>query len=87
MAVIKRQTITAQVIDYILDLIRTGRVKPGEQLPTTLAGPAGARGSRPGRSRGHGDGEGSVRGHHAAAHAREGSGDTSALPGTMGNAS
>jgi len=31
---IRRQTITAQVITYILDLIRKGQVKPGERLPT-----------------------------------------------------
>jgi GntR family transcriptional regulator, transcriptional repressor for pyruvate dehydrogenase complex len=31
---IKRQTITAQVIEYILDLIKKGHVKPGERLPT-----------------------------------------------------
>lgn len=31
---IRRQTITAQVIDHILDLIKSGHVKPGERLPT-----------------------------------------------------
>src|SRR5258708_250840 len=31
---IKRQTLTSQVIDHILDLIQSGRVKPGEKLPT-----------------------------------------------------
>ncbi len=31
---IKRQTITSQVIDYVLDLIKKGQVKPGERLPT-----------------------------------------------------
>jgi GntR family transcriptional regulator, transcriptional repressor for pyruvate dehydrogenase complex len=31
---IRRQTITAQVITYILDLIKKGQVKPGERLPT-----------------------------------------------------
>jgi GntR family transcriptional repressor for pyruvate dehydrogenase complex len=31
---IRRQTITAQVITYILDLIKNGQVKPGERLPT-----------------------------------------------------
>jgi len=33
-ALIRRQTITAQVINYILDLIKKGHVKPGERLPT-----------------------------------------------------
>ena len=33
-SLIRRQTITAQVISYILDLIRKGVVKPGERLPT-----------------------------------------------------
>lgn len=33
-SLIRRQTITAQVINYILDLIRKGQVKPGERLPT-----------------------------------------------------
>jgi GntR family transcriptional repressor for pyruvate dehydrogenase complex len=32
--VIKRQTLTSQVIDHILDLIKSGQVKPGEKLPT-----------------------------------------------------
>jgi GntR family transcriptional regulator, transcriptional repressor for pyruvate dehydrogenase complex len=31
---IRRQTITAQVISYILDIIKKGQVKPGERLPT-----------------------------------------------------
>jgi GntR family transcriptional repressor for pyruvate dehydrogenase complex len=31
---LKRQTLTTQVIDYALGLIRSGRVKPGEKLPT-----------------------------------------------------
>lgn len=31
---IRRQTITAQVITYILDIIKKGQVKPGERLPT-----------------------------------------------------
>jgi GntR family transcriptional repressor for pyruvate dehydrogenase complex len=31
---IRRQTITTQVITYILDLIKKGQVKPGERLPT-----------------------------------------------------
>ena len=31
---IRRQTITTQVIAYILDLIKRGQVKPGERLPT-----------------------------------------------------
>jgi DNA-binding FadR family transcriptional regulator len=31
---IRRQTITKQVIDHLLGLIRSGEVKPGEQLPT-----------------------------------------------------
>jgi GntR family transcriptional repressor for pyruvate dehydrogenase complex len=34
MGLIRRQTITAQVITYILDLIKKGVVKPGERLPT-----------------------------------------------------
>jgi GntR family transcriptional repressor for pyruvate dehydrogenase complex len=33
-SLIQRQTITAQVIDYILGLIKKGKVKPGERLPT-----------------------------------------------------
>ena len=33
-SLIRRQTITAQVITYILDLIKKGQVKPGERLPT-----------------------------------------------------
>src|ERR1700737_1487679 len=33
-SLIRRQTITTQVINYILDLIRKGQVKPGERLPT-----------------------------------------------------
>src|ERR1051326_686203 len=32
--VIRKQTITAQVVAYILDLIKKGHVKPGERLPT-----------------------------------------------------
>lgn len=31
---IKRRTLTAQVIEYVLGLIRSGKVKPGEILPT-----------------------------------------------------
>ena len=31
---IRKQTITTQVINYILDLIKKGQVKPGERLPT-----------------------------------------------------
>jgi GntR family transcriptional repressor for pyruvate dehydrogenase complex len=31
---IRRQTITAQVVSYILDVIKKGQVKPGERLPT-----------------------------------------------------
>jgi len=31
---IRRQTITAQVIAYILNIIKKGQVKPGERLPT-----------------------------------------------------
>lgn len=31
---IKRQTLTSQVIDHILNLIKSGQVKPGERLPT-----------------------------------------------------
>jgi DNA-binding FadR family transcriptional regulator len=31
---IRRQTITKQVIDHLLGLIRNGQVKPGQQLPT-----------------------------------------------------
>lgn len=31
---IKRQTITAQVIDHILDSIKSGKAKPGDRLPT-----------------------------------------------------
>jgi GntR family transcriptional regulator, transcriptional repressor for pyruvate dehydrogenase complex len=33
-SLIRRQTITAQVISYVLDLIKKGHVKPGERLPT-----------------------------------------------------
>jgi GntR family transcriptional repressor for pyruvate dehydrogenase complex len=33
-SLIRRQTITAQVITHILDLIKKGQVKPGERLPT-----------------------------------------------------
>src|SRR5437867_3723902 len=32
--VIRRQTLTSQVIDHVLDLIKSGHVKPGEKLPT-----------------------------------------------------
>jgi GntR family transcriptional repressor for pyruvate dehydrogenase complex len=32
--VLKRKTLTAQVTDYVLDLIRSGAVKPGQQVPT-----------------------------------------------------
>ena len=31
---LKRQTLTSQVIDHILDLIKSGNMKPGERLPT-----------------------------------------------------
>jgi GntR family transcriptional repressor for pyruvate dehydrogenase complex len=31
---IQRQTITAQVIEYLLGLIKSGQVKPGERMPT-----------------------------------------------------
>jgi GntR family transcriptional repressor for pyruvate dehydrogenase complex len=31
---IRKQTITTQVVAYILDLIKKGQVKPGERLPT-----------------------------------------------------
>ena len=34
---IKRQTLTSQVIEYVLNLIKTGKVKPGEKLPTEKA--------------------------------------------------
>jgi len=30
----RRQTVTSQVVDYILNLIKTGKVPPGEKLPT-----------------------------------------------------
>ena len=33
-SLIRRQTITAQVITHILGLIKRGEVKPGERLPT-----------------------------------------------------
>jgi DNA-binding FadR family transcriptional regulator len=33
-SLIRKQTITAQVVAYILDLIKKGQVKPGERLPT-----------------------------------------------------
>src|ERR1700730_13096890 len=33
-SLIRRQTITAQVIDHILELIKKEEVKPGERLPT-----------------------------------------------------
>ena len=31
---IRRQTITSQVVDYILNLIKSGKVGPGQRLPT-----------------------------------------------------
>ncbi len=31
---IRRKTLTSQVIDYVVDLIKTNKVKPGERLPT-----------------------------------------------------
>lgn len=31
---LQRKTLTSQVIDYVLDLIRSGSVKPGQQVPT-----------------------------------------------------
>ncbi len=31
---IRRQTLTSQVIDHVLGLIKSGQVKPGEKLPT-----------------------------------------------------
>lgn len=31
---LRKQTLTSQVLDYALDLIQSGRVKPGEKLPT-----------------------------------------------------
>ena len=31
---IKRQTLTSQVFDHILNLIKSGQFKPGEKLPT-----------------------------------------------------
>jgi GntR family transcriptional repressor for pyruvate dehydrogenase complex len=34
--IIKRQTLTSQVIEYILGLIKTGKVKPGQRLPTEM---------------------------------------------------
>jgi GntR family transcriptional repressor for pyruvate dehydrogenase complex len=30
----RRQTVTSQVVDYVLNLIKTGKVPPGEKLPT-----------------------------------------------------
>ena len=30
----RRQTVTSQVVDYILNLIKTGKVQPGQKLPT-----------------------------------------------------
>jgi GntR family transcriptional repressor for pyruvate dehydrogenase complex len=33
-AVLQRKTLTSQVSDYVMDLIRTGAVKPGQQVPT-----------------------------------------------------
>jgi GntR family transcriptional repressor for pyruvate dehydrogenase complex len=32
--VIKRQTLTSQVFDHILNLIKSGQIQPGEKLPT-----------------------------------------------------
>jgi DNA-binding FadR family transcriptional regulator len=32
--VLKRKTLTSQVIDYVVAMIRSGEVKPGERLPT-----------------------------------------------------
>lgn len=34
---IKRRTVTAQVIEYVLGLIKSGQAKPGENLPTEKA--------------------------------------------------
>jgi GntR family transcriptional repressor for pyruvate dehydrogenase complex len=31
---LKRKTLTSQVIDYVLGLIKSGEIKPGERLPT-----------------------------------------------------
>ncbi len=31
---LKRKTLTSQVIDYVVEMIRSGQVKPGERLPT-----------------------------------------------------
>ncbi len=31
---LRRQTLTSQVVDYVLDLIKSGKVKAGEKLPT-----------------------------------------------------
>lgn len=33
---LRRLTLTSQVIDYVLSLIRNGTVKPGQQLPTEM---------------------------------------------------
>src|SRR6266404_5666085 len=33
-SLLKRQTLTSQVIDHILALIKSGNMKPGERLPT-----------------------------------------------------
>lgn len=34
---LQRRTLSSQVVDYILDLIKSGKVKPGEKLPTEKA--------------------------------------------------
>jgi GntR family transcriptional repressor for pyruvate dehydrogenase complex len=31
---LRRQTLTSQVVDYVLDLIKSGQVEPGQKLPT-----------------------------------------------------
>ncbi len=31
---LKRKTLTSQVIDYVVEMIKSGQVKPGERLPT-----------------------------------------------------
>ena len=33
---LRRKTLTSQVIDYIVGLIKNGDVKPGERLPTEI---------------------------------------------------
>jgi len=33
-SVIQRRTVTSQVVDHILDLIKSGKVQPGDKLPT-----------------------------------------------------